>query len=198
MTLRTFFAVLLLVALAMVAGSQQQPTEQQKRSDEILTKIRKVQLYNQVLPVLFTQEQVRALLPILEKHRAEAAKLENEEFKWLQSVEPQFTSALTAAEGKGATPDAKMMDEVVLYFNAFVLKRKDLVNETVASLKKTMKEKLNEGQVRAAANAFDPRGLQFTKPVEELTEDEKLDNWVRVVLMDSHTYYILTDLSKKN
>lgn len=188
---------LLLVSVFVVAGPQQQLTEQQKQSDLILAKVKKVQLYNQILPVLMTQEQVRALLTVLEKHRAEAAKLEADEYKYLASVEPKYTSALAAAEEKGAVPEAKVLDETILYFNAFLLKRKALINDTVAELKKTMKAKMNEGQVRSAANAFDPRGLQFTKPLEELTEDELLDNWVRVVLMDNYTYYILVDLSKK-
>src|SRR5690349_15084458 len=109
----------------------------------------------------------------------------------------KFADALAAAESKGALPHAQMFDEPGMYFNAFVLKRKSLVSDKVGEIMKTMKATLNEGQVRAAANAFDPRGLSLTKKPEELTEDETLDAWVRVVLLDNHTHHILSEMSKR-
>jgi hypothetical protein len=60
-----------------------------------------------------------------------------------------------------------------------------------------MKEKLNEGQVRSAANSFSPAvfGMEIDK--ETITEDKRLDYWVRLVLMDNDAYPVLVELSKK-
>lgn len=189
--------LVVVVALLGAFGFAQDPTAQQKAADLILTKVKKLEVYNQILPVLMTPDQIKALLPIIEKHRAEAAKLEAEEYKWLSSIDKELSDILKAAEEKGKIPDEKVMETIVLYFNAFVIKRRALVNETVAELTKVMKEKLNEGQVRAAANALDVRFYNLTKPKEELTEAEKLDTWVRVVLLENHAYYIMLELSKK-
>ncbi len=195
MNYRPLFVVV--VALLGALGFSQEPTAQQKAADLVLTKVKKLEVYNQILPVLMTPDQIKALLPIIEKHRAEAAKLEAEEYKWLSSIDKELSDILKSAEEKGKIPDEKVMETIVLYFNAFVIKRRALVNETVAELTKVMKEKLNEGQVRAAANALDVRFYNLTKPKEELTEAEKLDTWVRVVLLENHAYYIMLELSKK-
>lgn len=195
MNYRPLFVVV--VALLGALGFAQEPTAQQKAADLVLTKVKKLEVYNQILPVLMTPDQIKALLPIIEKHRAEAAKLEAEEYKWLSSIDKELSDILKSAEEKGKIPDEKVMETIVLYFNAFVIKRRALVNETVAELTKVMKEKLNEGQVRAAANALDVRFYNLTKPKEELTEAEKLDTWVRVVLLENHAYYIMLELSKK-
>lgn len=191
------FLIVLVLAVTAALGLCQEPTAQQKAVDAMLTKVRKIEVYNQILPVLMTPDQIRAILTVLEKHRVEAAKLEDEEFKWLSSVDKDLTTLLKNAEEKGAIPDEKTMETLVLYFKAFSIKRAALMNEVVAELKKTMKEKLNAGQVSAAANALDVRFYAFTKPAEELTEDEKLDSWIRVVLLDNHAYYILLELAKK-
>jgi hypothetical protein len=196
MNVRLLFAVFMLLAAFAFAGAQE-PTAQQKASDATLAKVRKLEVYNQLLPVLLTQDQVKALLKVVEKHRAEAAKMEAEEFKWLQSVDKEISDELKASEERGVVPDPKVLDTVILYFTAFSLKRKALIDETVIELAKAMKANLNEGQIRAAANALDSRFYTLTKPKEELTENERLDVWIRVVLLENHAYHILVEMAKK-
>ena len=192
-----FLSVLGLVACLAAASQAQLTAEQKATSQRVLEKLRKVEIYNQLLPVLMTPDQIKALLPILETHRADAVKQEEFEYKTLHDYESKLDEALKDSEGKGNVPDKQVLRDGLVYFTAFSMSRKALIDDTASLLIAKMKEKLNEGQIHSAANSFDPSILLTTIKLEELTEDKKLDYWVRIVLMDNAAYDILVAMSKK-
>ncbi len=189
--------------LAIVAGlactglAQKITPDEQKESDRILAKIRKVEIYNQVLPVLLTADQAKLFLPILEKHRADADKIEVDEHRLLMGLEKGLDAAIKEAQEKGSLPADNVMKSAFVHFQAFIMKRKALVDDTVMKLMALMREKLNSGQVRAAANAFNPEVFGINVDKNTITEDKRLDYWVRVVLMDNAAYPVIVELSKK-
>ncbi len=187
----------LVAALACSSLAQKLTPDQIKESDRVLEKIRKVEIYNQLLPVLLTGEQAKLFLPILEKHRADADKVQADEHRLLLQLEKELDVALLGAETKGELPDDKTMRNALVHFQAFTMKRKALIDDTVSKLLMLMHEKLNAGQVRAAANAFNPASFGMTADKDTMTEDKKLDLWIRIVLIDNTTYPILVELSKK-
>jgi hypothetical protein len=156
-----------------------------------------MEMYNQILPVLMSKDQIKALLPILEKHRADADKYTLDEHRMLLGLEKELDKAISEAKDKGLLPGEKIMRDSTIHFQAFLIRRKALIDDTVMQLKATMNQKLNAGQVRAAAHSFNPTffGVE-PKEGEELTEDKRLDFWVRMVLLDNETYPILLGLSK--
>jgi hypothetical protein len=133
----------------------------------------------------------------LERHRADADKIQVDEHRLLLQLEKDLDVALRGAETNGSLPDEKTMKNALVHFQAFVLKRKALVDDTVSKLLMLMREKLNAGQVRAAANAFDPAVFGMDVDKDTITEDKRLDYWIRIVLIDNTTYPILVELSKK-
>ena len=184
--------------LCVFAVSSAQPTEaQSEESNRILKKIQQMELYNQLLPVLFKPDEARAFLPILERHRAEARKTELFEHKTLRSLEIDLDRVIKEAQEKGKVPDPKVMSTVFNWFRTFAMKRKALVDDTAEELIRTMRQTLNEGQVRAAMNAFNPKEFDPTLDPETMTEDEKLALWVKVVMMDSLAYDIMLGFSRK-
>jgi hypothetical protein len=195
MTRRLSLVLLLLSGLAALAPAQRLTADQREESDRVLKKIRSMELYNQILPVLMSADQVKALLPIIEKHRADADRFEVDEHRLLLQLEKDVDAAVTNAREKGQLPGPKILSDANIHFKAFLMKREALIADTVSKLKTVMNEKLNAGQVKAAAHAFNP--VVFGIKEEELTEDKRLDYWVRAVLMDNQAYPILIELSKK-
>lgn len=193
---RLTFVLTLLVALSAIAPAQL-TAEQKAAADRVMRKIRKLEMYNQILPVLFTKDQIKAFLPALERYRSEVTKLELDENKILQGFERELDQNLERSANKGEIPESKTLNMAVIYFKAFAMKRKALVDETVAELTRLMKEKLNDGQVRSAANAMNPRLFLPDVDPEKMTEDQKLDLWVRMILIEAATYDILVELNKK-
>jgi hypothetical protein len=197
MNIRLLFVALLVCVLAAWAFPQKLTSQQQAESDRVLAKIREMELYNQILPVLMTSDQVKAFLPVLEKHRADAERFESDEHRMLLGLEKELDKAIANAKEKGLLPGSLIMRDANVHFQAFTMRRKALIDDTVSKLKEVMREKLNEGQVRAAAHAFSPAVFGLDVKEEELTEDKRLDYWVRAVLMDNVAYRILVELSKK-
>lgn len=197
MNSRISIVLALIVGLASLGLGQKLTSDQREQSDRVLAKIRKLEIMNQVLPLLLTPDQAKLFLPVLEKHRGDADKLEVDEFKMLLQLEKDVDAQLKVASDKGSMPDENVMKNLLVHFRAFAMRRKALVDDTVLSLKTLMKEKLNEGQVRSAANSFSPAvfGMEIDK--ETITEDKRLDYWVRLVLMDNDAYPVLVELSKK-
>ncbi|MEX2244607.1 MAG: hypothetical protein WD716_12255 [Fimbriimonadaceae bacterium] len=196
MTLRISLIIALVCGLFAFSFGQL-PAAEKAASDRVLAKIRKIELYNQILPVLMTPAQLKVILPILEKHRAEAVKLEKLEHDELKKLETSLDPAIKAAEEKGELPSEVLMKRGVSLFHGFLILRKALVDDSVDQLMKAMKANLNDGQIKAAANAFNPAIFLSQMKLEELTDDKKLDYWIRIVLMDNAAYDILLDLSRK-
>ncbi|MCH8979362.1 MAG: hypothetical protein IH945_08995, partial [Armatimonadetes bacterium] len=94
-------------------------------------------------------------------------------------------------------PDPKVMLHALNLFRTFDMKRKALVDDTAQELIRTMRQTLNEGQIRSAMNAFNPKEFDPELDPEKMTDDEKLVLWVRVVLMDSLSYDIMLGFSRK-
>ena len=129
-----FLSVLGLVACLAAASLAEQTAEQKATSQRVLEKLRKVEIYNQLLPVLMTPDQIKALLPILETHRADAVKQEEFEYKTLHDYESKLDEALKDSEGKGNVPDKQVLRDGLVYFTAFSMSRKALIDDTASLL----------------------------------------------------------------
>jgi hypothetical protein len=197
MNSRISIVLALAVGLASLGLAQKLTPEQRAQSDRVLAKIRKLEIMNQILPVLLTPDQAKLFLPVLEKHRGDADKLESDEYKMLLALEKDVDAQLKVATDKGSLPDEAVMKNLLVHFRAFAMRRKALVDDTVLNLMTLMKEKLNAGQVRAAANSFTPAVFGMDVDKDTITEDKRLDYWVRMVLMDNDAYPVMVELSKK-
>jgi len=180
-----------------VVSSAQLTDAQRAESDLILKKIRQMELYNELLPVMFKPDEAKAFLPILERHRAEVRKIERSEHTMLREFEVKLDRVIKVAQETGKVPDTEVLLHALNLFRTFDMKRKALVDDTAEELIRTMRQTLNEGQVRSAAGAFNPMAFDPSLDPEKMTEDEKLSLWVKVVLMDHLSYEIMLGFSRK-
>lgn len=192
---RLLLALLAVLVLSSFAAAQPSPS-QVKRSAEIQRKLRELDILNQVLPILMSKEQIRAVLPSIERARQAVADAQAKEADVLTTLERKVDEALEAAMDEGKVPDPETIKEFTSTFAAFALIRKAVADANVDAVLAAMKENLNSGQIKAAANSLNPAMSDPTLDVSELTDEVKLRYFVRTVMLDPLTYGLLRELAK--
>lgn len=183
--------VLLFAPLLAWAGGS--ATELGDDASRILGKMRKLDLLNQILPVVMTQDQIKKLLPTIEKARSAAISLEKSELEEMKKLEAKLDTAIEEASTKQQIPPTELQNSVRDLLREFQKKRAIMVAEQNEIVLKAVEETLNEGQIKSATNALSVPAGETPKP----TDRERLSRWVRGVLMDPQSYDILVELSKK-
>lgn len=191
-TARLLIAFLALACFAFAPA--QVPSGQ--RADEIMTKIRQLELVNHVVALLLTKEQASKILGALEKTRQEVRKTQAEELEILKKLEPKLDEALKAAYEKREIPAQELFREIAARIQAMRLKRKAVADENIASVLKVVNETLDAGQKKAAAGALNIKALDPTRDPDKMSEEEKVRFFVEVVLMDPVAYDVLVKMPR--
>lgn len=182
-----------LVAILSVCASAYGPGS---TADDMGLKIKRLDLLNQILPVLMTKEQIKKILPAIEKARAEEIKLSKAEKKKMDEFEAKVDKAITDAEEKGILPPAELMGQLAGLHSVLFTARQIVITGQVNEVTKALKETLNEGQIKAAANSLNPKVFRPDAKIDEMSDDETLKIWVQYVLMDPIAYDILIKIYK--
>lgn len=160
-------------------------------------KIRRLQLIDQLLPVLMTPAQLKAILPAVEKARQQEVDLEARELKELKLIEADLDKELKAAIEKGVLPSDEMDAKITKMDSVFRLGRQVLVGGNVNAILAALKANLSEGQLKAAANSLNPLILNPNADPATMSQDDKLKAWIQLVLLDRAVYDLLVDMSLK-
>src|SRR5262245_56791849 len=91
--LLSLLVTLFVVAHAIAQGSAVEK-DRQNRSDNILTKVDQLNLMNQILPLVMTREQVRKILPPIEKARQKVREIEKVELEDMKKIDAKIDAAL--------------------------------------------------------------------------------------------------------
>lgn len=192
------FILVAVALLGVFTTSFAQLTEEQKNeSSEIMLNIRKLELYNQILPILLTKDQINKILTVLEKHRADSRTYEQEEHKYIVQLKKEVDDALKEAQDDGKVSDPQVVLKAISLFSIFTGRRNDMISKTMRDLSTTMKAELNEGQISAAVNAFDPRLFNPRLDPEKMTDDDKLNLWITMILLEPLAYDVILEISRK-
>lgn len=189
------FVIALAGLMAVATPGLGQPAA--KPADDPLVKIRKVELLNQILPVVMTKEQLDAILPAVERARAKVRDVEKKEATELKAIEARLDAAIKAAQDEGQVPKLEFVDRLRQLLWAMGLRRQTIVGENTESVLAALKKELNVGQLKAASNALNPKQIDPSVRAEELTQDDRLRMYVKFILLDPYTYDILVALSRK-
>jgi hypothetical protein len=187
----------LLMTLMTGAFAQTTADEQGKRADEIIKKMRQIDLLTQMLPMALTKEQITKLLTPIEKARQRVKDEQKEEFKLLTKYESRINDAVKAGIDKGDVPDVAFLRELSALFLTMSMRRDAIANENAEAVLKEMKAVLNAGQLKVAANSLNPKLFDPGIKLEEMTQDQKILFFVREILLDQQSYDILRQLLKR-
>lgn len=196
--MRTFLLALsACLLLAVSAPAQTAPADATKRAEEVLKKMRRIDLLNQILPLALTKQQITDLLPALEKARANVRKTERYEQEQLAKFEKELDDAIKAGIEKGVVPTREFTGKVARFYQALSINRQIAVNENLETVRPVLTKTLNAGQTKAATGLIDAAFFEPGAKKEDLTDARKLDIYIREVLLDPLAYDLLIQLSKK-
>ncbi len=189
------------IALMMFGSTMAAAPVMQKRENvdatRINLKIRRLQLVDQLLPVLMTPAQLKAILPAVEKARQQEVDLEARELRELKAIEADLDKELKAAIEKGILPSDEIDAKLAKLTEVFKLGRQVLVGSNVNAILTAMKANLSEGQLKAAAGSLNPLILNPNADPAAMSQDDKLRAWIQLVLLDRAVYDLLVEMSLK-
>ncbi|HMS53766.1 MAG TPA: hypothetical protein PKA27_00060 [Fimbriimonadaceae bacterium] len=194
-------ALLSLAALSITSAFAQTGALDKDRgakSDAIIIKVDQVNLMNHLMPLLMTKEQVRKILPAVEKARQKVRDIEKVEFEDLRKVEAKLDAAIKDGYDKGSVPDPSLLKEVGGIFAAMRTRRDLIAEENAQNVLKVVKETLNTGQFKTAANSLNVRAFNPALKPEEMDDDNKVRIFCREIFLHPLAYDIMVKMSMGN
>jgi antirestriction protein ArdC len=136
-------------------------------------------------------------LPAIEQARQMVKNTQKSELAEMQRMKAKLDAALKEALDKRQVPGRELMGEVANMYKVFEIKREAIARENTAKVLEAMKKVLNEGQIKAAAGALEPKLLDPSLDPKTMTQDDKLRVFVRAILLDPDAYELLIELRKR-
>lgn len=175
------------------------PAPQLMKEDPVATrinlKIRRVEILDQLLPVLMTKEQIKKLLPVVEKARQMEVDLQKTELGMLKDLEPLVDKELENGIKKQMLTSAEFNAEYAKIVAKFHAGRAGLIDISTGQVYAEMKKVLNDGQRTAAAKAV-PAFHFPGREIGSVSQEEKLRVWIREVMLDRASYELLSDMAR--
>jgi hypothetical protein len=193
------FAVILvaLFAFSFCATAQVQTTVPgSERADKIQKKVEELELLNQLLPVLLTKDQLRKMLPVIEEGRKLERDLMKEEIKIMNGLEKTLDTAISDGYKKKKVPNKEIMTEVFTAYRRMANARTALVGMYVGKVLAVVNEELDEGQRKAAAGSIPLSAFGAGVDPEKITDELRLQEWVKRVVLAPAAYPVLLKLYK--
>jgi hypothetical protein len=189
-------AVCLIVATCAFAQTTP-PPDVAKKSEEILSKITKLDMLNFLLPLAMTNEQFNKLLPTVEKIRVLVRKVQEAEAETLRQLEAEIDASLKDATDKGLVPKKELRDKLGATFKALGKRRQLSIAINTDLMYDALKEIWNAGQMKVAADSLNPKDYDPNVKVEEMTTEQKVRIFVREIMLNPEAYGVMVEMSKK-
>ncbi len=194
--MKTRILLLVVISALSMSAFANQSNAQGDKATEIGKKIRQLDLLNQILPVLMTKEQLKAIIPAVQKARNEERVLAQKELKMMAEKEAKVDAAIKEGKSKQLVPSKELVAELSQMYNAFVIARRMMMTSQIEAIRLVMEKNLNKGQIKAAANALNPKIFDPSADLSTITEERKLELWIQNILLDPQAFDILVELSK--
>ncbi len=193
-SMRWIVSVVAIVSMGL-ASAQGVDDATARKSTEIFDKATKLDLMNQILPILLTKEQYREILPSIERSRQRVRETERLEAGELKKIEPKLDEALKSANDKGAVPPRELLTEVSTMIRKFSIARKIISDQNTQEVLDAFNKSANAGQKKAATNALNPKMFDSAAKPEEMKDEDKLRIFVREILLHPMAYEVMRKLS---
>jgi hypothetical protein len=177
-------------------GHAMQTPDQVKHSEEVIAKMRQIDLLNQLIPLALTKAQIGALLPVVERARQKVTTIQKDEATALDKLDLKISNAIKKSVETGVAPPKDLLNELAEATQRMSVNRVLAIDENTSNVLKVFNETLNKGQKKAAANSLSPKLVNPNAKPEEITDDEKIKYFVQEILLDPQCYTILLQLEK--
>lgn len=191
--LLALFAVL---SIFVCLAHAQSDADKDEFSRQTFTKIRKIDLLFNILPVLYTKDQINKLLPALERaHTVNRETLDNE-YDDYKGVDKLCDKSISDAIQQNILPTRQQRAELSNLLYKQEVRRQVTILKNVANIKEVFDKVMSDSQKKAAANSLDPRTFDPKAKPDEMTQDQKIEVYVREILLDQLTYDLLVERAK--
>lgn len=188
-------AAALLMGMTAMGNAQTTPEDRAAKSSAIFEKNIKLDLYNQILPLLFTKEQFRAVLPAIERTRQRVRETEKLEYEELRKLEGEMDAALKKATDNQAIPPPELMTKISNTLKKLTVARRLIIDANIQEVMDAFMKTANAGQQKAAANSLNMALYMPNAKPEDVKDEQKLRIFVSEVLLHPAAYDIMRKLS---
>ena len=185
--------VLLAVSSCVLAQTY---AEKEVYSNLGFQKIRKIDILYNVLPVLYTKDQLNALLPAIEKARDNIRKVRENEYSVYRGFDVETEACIKDAIEKNILPSRELRGRLTQNLRAMDATRRMFYAVNIKLVRDVFEKVLNRGQKKTAMNTLDPRSFDPNAKPEEMTDTQKEDLYIREILLDDLTYGMLVQMAK--
>lgn len=194
--MKKLFVCFLLLFTACSFTVAQSDQDKEKAIFELRTKVHQLELYNMILPVVMTKDQLKTVLKVIEKCRSKSRDLVDKEYKNTRTLISEVDDAINAAATKGEVPSQKLIDQLFSASTIAAGLNKAQGDENTDDVYSVVMGTLNKGQIQAMANSLSPKEFpELLKNPDEVTQEQKVKIFCRAVLLDPDAYQVLVKLS---
>jgi hypothetical protein len=177
-------------------GHGAQTPDQSKKSEQVLMKMRQIDLLNQIIPLALQKEQIDKLLPAVERARSKVVQIQKDEASALEKLDSKISDAIKTSEEKGVAPPKTLLEELAQATNNMSQKRMLAIDENTEAVLRVFNDVCNAGQKKAAANSLAPQLLDPSLEPDKMTQADKVRFFVGEILLDPQAYEVLVQLQK--
>lgn len=185
------------LCVALVSGAAAQAvTPKGAKSDEVMVKVRQIDILNQLLPLALRKSQYNGILTALEKARQKEKQIRTLEDGDLEKIYKDVDDAVTNAIDKGTYPPNAMQGNVDKLLTAMGIRRQVAIGEMVEEFYDATSKIFDAGQKKVMANSLDAAKLDPSVKKDQMTEEQKIKFFIRKVFLDQITYDLLVKMEK--
>jgi hypothetical protein len=183
----------MLVLPCTFARAVQEDTGQ--KSDEIMSKIFKLDMMNFLLPLAMKKEQYAKVLPVLEKVRRDTKLSVEAEAQTLRAEEAEIDAAIKDCFDKGLVPKKELRDKLGKMLRDFSIKRQAQIAKNIDAMYNVLKDVWTPTQMKIASESLNPKDYDSDAKVEEMTEEDKSRIFIREIMLNPAAYEVMVKLS---
>ncbi|HTQ10637.1 MAG TPA: hypothetical protein VMI31_11235 [Fimbriimonadaceae bacterium] len=193
---RILVIIIVVVALMATIPAMGQASDQGSKSDQVLMKLRQIDLLNMLIPLALTHDQIEKILPAIERARQRVRQAEKDEAATLLKLDGKVTEAIKKSIETSVAPPKELLDELAHTTQAMGDTRDSIALDNTESVLKVFVDTINAGQKKAAINSFSPAFIDPKAKPDTITDDVKLHFFVNNILLDPQAYDILVQMSR--
>lgn len=159
-----------------------------------IDKFNRIDILGKLLPVNLTKEQMRALLPVIEKARAKEFEIRLLDAQEIAKLDAEVTKAVDSGIAKNDVPSVELQNKIRNVTRAVTIRRQIATTEMVEMIYEASKKNLDAGQLKVMANTLKPELIAPGTMAE--TEEQKIKFFIRYIFLDGLTYDLLLRMSK--
>jgi len=190
------FLICVGIFLNLFTFGHAQSADQARKSDEVVAKMRQIDLLVQIIPLALTKDQLDKLLPAVERARAKVRQIEKEEADTLAKLDSKVTDAVNKAIETSVAPPKALLDELASATQTMADKRQTAIEDNTDLVIKVFNDVCNAGQKAAAANSLAPQMFDPNLKPDKMTQAEKIRFFIQQILLDPQAYDVMLRLEK--